>query len=188
MINLARKSGRPPLPRPPVVVEDAAVRIPLTQGFTTVVDAADWPRLEPYTWCIFNARTKWPYAVTGAPRGGRRILLHRFLLDAPAHLYVDHRDGDTLNNRRANLCLVTPAENHANQRHFGTSSRYRGVIWHRGKWRATLMARGRRIYLGRFANEVEAARAVDAALRAAWGPLARLNLSPLEDLVHDQLG
>jgi hypothetical protein len=171
----------------PIRIERDAVHVPLTQGFTTVVDLADWPRVAPYTWCVFNAHTKWPYAVTGS-RGCRtgRLFLHRLLLEAPSHLHVDHRDLDTLNNRRGNLRLVTPAENHANQRHFGTSSRFRGVIWHRGKWRATIMARGKHRYLGRFVDEVEAARAVDAALRAAWGEHARLNFA--RDLVHDQLG
>jgi HNH endonuclease len=177
MINLASKrNGRPPLPRLPVEREGDVVRIPLTQGFTTVVDWADWPRVAPYTWCVCNAQTKWPYAVTASPRG--RVLLHRLLLDAPSHLQVDHRDLDTLNNRRANLRLVTPQENHANQRHFGTSSRFRGVIWHRGKWRAVVVARGRRYYLGRFVHEDDAARAVDAVLRDAWGPHARLNFPP----------
>jgi hypothetical protein len=185
MINLARKRGRPPSPRPPVVYDGDVVRIPLTQGFTTVVDAADWPRVAPYTWCI-NGRTKWQYAVTGS-RTGHLLFLHRLLLNAPAHLQVDHHDLDTLNNRRTNLRLVTPAENHANQRHFGTSSRFRGVIWHRGKWRARIVACGQPFYLGRFADEEEAARAVDAALLRAWGPFARLNF-PRADLVHDQLG
>lgn len=186
MTNSVRKVGRPPLPRPPVEVLADGVRVPLTQGLTTVVDVDDWPRVAPYPWCVLNAQSKWRYAATGGPRGRAPILLHRLLLAAPPHLYVDHRDGDTLNNRRANLCLVTPAENHANQRHFGTSSRFRGVIRHRGKWRAVVVARGVWHYLGRFADEEEAAHAVDAALRAAWGDLARLNFPT--NLVHDQLG
>ncbi len=162
------------------------MRIPLTQGFSTIIDEADWPRVAGHTWCVFNARTKWPYAVT-ARRGGGRILLHRLLLDAPLGLHVDHRNLDTLDNRRRNLRLVTPAQNHANQRPFGVSSVYRGVVWHRGKWLARVRARGHHHYLGRFTLERDAALAVDRALRAAWGEHARLNF-PGADLVHDQLG
>lgn len=177
MTNLVRKAGRPPLPRPPVTFEGETVRIPLTQGFSTVVDATDWPRVESYTWCIFNAQTKWPYAVTARPGGHGRIMLHRLLLDAPAHLHVDHRDCNTLNNCRANLRLVTPTENKANQRAFaGSSSRFRGVFRHpNGRWRVVVMARGKRQYLGYFGNEIEAAHAADRVLWDAWGPLARLN-------------
>jgi len=177
--------GRPPLPRPPVEVLADGVRVPLTQGASTLIDERDWPRVAPLRWCLFRAGAHWPYAATGR-RGGGLVLLHRFLLDAPPHLHVDHKNGDTLDNRRPNLRLVSPAENHANQRHFGTSSRYRGVIWHRGKWRAVVVARGVRHYLGRFADEEAAARAVDASLRVAWGDHARLNFPP--NLVHDQLG
>jgi len=110
------------------------------------------------------------------------MMLHRFLLDAPPELHVDHKNLDTLDNRRHNLRLVTPAQNHANQRPFGTTSRFRGVSWHAGKWRAQMMFRGRLHYLGRYADELDAARAVDCALLKAWGAHARLNLC------HDQLG
>lgn len=186
MTNSAKRVGRPPSPRPPILSDGEVVHIPLTQGFTTVVDLADWPLVAFYTWCVFGARTKWPYAITALPGRRTRIMLHRLLLDAPPELHVDHCDLDTLNNRRANLRLVTPGENHANQRHWGTSSRYRGVIRHQGKWRAAVMVRGAHRYLGRFVHEVDAARAVDAALLEAWGAHARLNFP--HDLVHDQLG
>jgi len=107
------------------------------------------------------------------------------LLDAPPHLHVDHKNGDTLDNRRRNLRLVTPAENHANQRPFGSSSQYRGVTRHQGRWMARVTAAGRLYYLGSFVDEQDAARAVDRTLRAVWGEHARLNFP---DLVHDQLG
>jgi hypothetical protein len=158
----------------------------LTRGFVTLVDEADWPVVSAHTWCVFNANTKWPYAVSGSAGCHKgKLVLHRFLLDAPAVLYVDHVNGDTLDNRRQNLRLVTPSDNHANQRAFGVTSRYRGVTYHAGKWLARVRARGRELYLGRFVEEEDAARAVDTALRAVWGEHARLNFP---DLVHDQLG
>jgi len=177
MINLASKpSGRPPLPREPITTQQGVVRLPLTRGFVTLVDEADWPAVSEHTWCVFNARTKWPYAVSGSAgcRKGK-LVLHRFLLDAPPGLYVDHVNGDTLDNRRENLRLVTPSDNHANQRAFGVSSRYRGVTYHAGKWLARVRAHGSEHYLGRFVDEAEAARAVDRTLRAVWGEHARLN-------------
>jgi len=166
-------NGRPPLPRPPVEFLADGVRVPLTQGASTIIDAADWPRVAPFPWCLFRAGAHWPYAVTG--RRGGLVLLHRFLLEAPADLHVDHKNGDTLDNRRANLRLVTPRQNHANQRAFGRSSRYRGVTRHADKWLARVTAGGRLYYLGRFVDEQDAARAVDATLRAVWGEHARLN-------------
>jgi hypothetical protein len=152
------------------------MHVPLTAGFWTIVEESDWLRIAPHTWCVFNLHTKWPYAVSGS-RGcvNGRIILHRLLLDAPPELHVDHINLDTLDNRRSNLRLVTPAENHANQRPFGATSRFRGVRWHRGKWVGQVMFRGHLHYLGRFVDEEDAARAVDRALLEAWGAHARLN-------------
>lgn len=165
------------------------MHIPLTQGRIAVVDLADWPRVAPYTWCTFTADRKWIYAVTGSARcvNGRQFL-HRLLLDAPPELQVDHIDHDGLNNRRANLRLVTLHQNLANARPHGASSPYRGVTWDRYncQWMARVTVQGQTQYLGRFVHAAEAARAVDAALHAAWGPYACLNFPA--DLVHDQLG
>jgi hypothetical protein len=101
--------------------------------------------------------------------------MHRVILDAPRHLLVDHIDFDTLNNRRANLRLVTAAENTAHQQLQGGQSRFRGVRWFKGKWQAAIMVRGQWVYAGRFTDEEEAARAVDAALVKAWGHYATPN-------------
>jgi hypothetical protein len=59
----------------------------------------------------------------------------------------------------------------------GGASRYRGVSWHprQKKWHAELMVGGRLQPLGPFADEQEAARAYDTAVRRARGSSARLN-------------
>ena len=86
---------------------------------------------------------------------------------------VDHIDGNTLDNRRANLRIVTDAENAQNQGSRGGSSRYRGVTWDRsrGRWMASHMLNGRRTTIGRYATEDEAGRAA-AAWRAEHMPFS----------------
>ena len=64
--------------------------------------------------------------------------MHRMIMGLDVAL-VDHRDGNGLNNTRANLRLVTVRENNINAtKRRGCSSRYRGVDWCRGAraWRA----------------------------------------------------
>src|SRR5688572_1565148 len=49
------------------------------------------------------------YAV--AKLHGKTTYLHRLIMQAPAGMEVDHRDGNGLNNRRENLRLVTRTQN-----------------------------------------------------------------------------
>lgn len=59
----------------------------------------------------------------------------------------------------------------------GGSSRYRGVSWKKAieKWRAYINKDGRRLHLGYFSSEEDAAYAYDAAAVQIFGDFARLN-------------
>lgn len=46
---------------------------------------------------------------------GKKIYLHRFLMDSPEGLIVDHINHQTLDNRRENLRVVTHSENMKNR-------------------------------------------------------------------------
>lgn len=127
---------------------DSTVHIPLadTDLFATI-DAADAALVEPYAW-----RIQWrPDGSPGAVRacGSAYIALHRLLLDPPKGLVVDHRDGDVLNNTRANLRVCTNAENSRNSKlRAHSSSGLRNVQWRdkgggRMSWRATVIAHGK---------------------------------------------
>src|SRR5215475_684153 len=175
--------GRVPLPRPAVTCHDGLVRIPLTGGFATLINEADWPLVDPYTWRTLRQGTRYPCAKTWVREGAirRAIFMHRLILNAPPDLQVDHKNHDTLDNRRSNLRLVTPGQNQANQRALGGTSRFRGVRWFKNRWQAAVMLRGHVHYLGRFVDEEEAARAVDRTLRAVWSEHARLNFPDVGD-------
>lgn len=99
------------------------VQFPLSNGFYTVIDAEDLARISMYHWHAryckpsrYAARTT-SHSVGGVRTSVEAIYLHRFLLDAPKGMQVDHRDGDTLNNCKSNLELVTSAENLARRRY-----------------------------------------------------------------------
>jgi hypothetical protein len=103
-------------------------------------------------------------------------------MNAPDNLLVDHRNGNSLDNRRDNLRLATNSQNQYNKRKKpNTSSRFLGVAFHKKnrKWTAYLQASGKRIYLGSFNSEIEAARVRDAAAKKHRGEFARLNFPNL---------
>jgi hypothetical protein len=93
---------------------------------------------------------------------------------------IDHKDGDTLNNRWDNLREATFQENSRNtSSHKDSSSKYLGVHYekHTKKWRAAGRAKGKRVCLGRYTSEVDAAKAYDNFARDFYGDFANLNFT-----------
>ena len=156
----------------------ATRRIPLKQrgqiAAYALIDAEDYDALARWSWALNDKG----YAQRSTTVRGKRInhRMHREILGLVAGdgLEVDHINGDPLDNRRANLRIVTHAENHQNRHTTWGSSRFRGVSWcaAKGKWRAEGRINGRGYHLGYFAGEKEAA-AVAAAWRAEHMPFAR---------------
>ncbi len=150
-----------------------------------MVDDEDFAELSKYTWCATNKRGKW-YAVRGRRKsempGTVLISMHRQLFGSPAGLDIDHRDGDGLNNQRANLRVCTHADNqrsHKKHQNYGgrsTSSKFKGV-WKNpnGRFHAGIVNQRKRMHLGCFANEEDAARAYDAKARELFGAFAKCN-------------
>lgn len=102
-----------------------------------------------------------------------RFFMHTLIMGCPpAGKRITHRNGQGLDNHRANLRFATQSELLAMRRPTGsatgTASKYKGVCWdtYRNRW--MVQFRGKKI--GRFTDEIEAAKAFDAAARAYWGP------------------
>ncbi len=90
---------------------------------------------------------------------------------------VDHRDGDTFNNRWNNLREATRSQQKMNRRKPGpSSSGIKGVFLDKrdGRWYARITVNYWRIHLGRFKSKEEAARAYAAAAEQHYGEFACL--------------
>src|SRR5665213_4162813 len=86
--------------------------------------------------------------------------MHRTILDAPKGIFVDHIDGNGLNNQRSNLRLCTRAQNSFNRgRMKNNKSGFKGVRKFRKGWRAEICSGGKRFHLGLFLSKEEAYRA-----------------------------
>src|ERR1019366_9207564 len=140
--------------------------ITLTKGFVALVDDED------YEWL---SQWKWQYGEHG-PRAFRHdrsthntnLSMHRVIMNAPVGIELDHINRIGLDNRRSNLRLATRRQNSANQskKKNATASKYKGVGLHQGKyWYASVRISGKRIHLGHFPTELEAAHAYDDAAR-----------------------
>lgn len=134
----------------------------------TLIDTADLPKLQEINckWCAFIANDD-IYVCAQVRLGKRKYdfkLLHRFLMNAEKGYEVDHRNHNTLDNRRSsNLRLTTHNQNQQNRMpdgNLGSKSKYRGVGWDEKnqKWRAYYCVNGKTKFLGRFESEEEAAK------------------------------
>lgn len=88
---------------------------------------------------------------------GRMVLVHREILglERGDGRIGDHLNGDKLDNRRANLRVVTPGESSANVRGRAGSG-FRGVYPNRKRWAAAAKQHGRKIHLGTYDTPEEA--------------------------------
>lgn len=152
----------------------------LTRGLFARIDDIDWDLVKDRTWFAV-VTSKGTYAETWLPATmttpKRTVRMHTLIMGARG---VDHRDGDGLNNTRANLRFATNQQNARNRRVDGKNNTtgYKGVIRRTdrpGKFRARIVINGRARYLGDFNDPVRAARANDDAARAHFGEFARLN-------------
>jgi hypothetical protein len=134
------------------------------------VDVADLERvLAAGFWRVVNVDSKTPRLYAYCHINLRVVYLHRFVMDAPADLMVDHRNHDGLDDRRSNLTVCTHAQNMLNRKGAAANSKsgFRGVDWyaHRGKWRARVRTKGKSGLIGYFKTPEAANEAVQARLR-----------------------
>lgn len=148
------------------------VLMPLTRGKWALIDAADWPLVRPHKWCAQHISGQW-YATAWIE--GKRWLMHRLLLNEPQGLYVDHIDGDGLNNARSNLRPATNAQNQVNRRgpNRGSTTGILGVSKAPyGRYQVHISAGGKPKYVGTFRTAEEALAARIEAERIHYGEFA----------------
>jgi hypothetical protein len=104
--------------------------------------------------------------------------MHRAVMNAPVGLWVDHINGNRLDNRKENLRLVTPEQNNWNHPGFASrrASKYKGVKkYGKNRWEVNINHRGIAHRFGPFTRETDAARAYNEAARSFFGEYAFQN-------------
>ena len=154
--------------------------ITLSKGLESIVDDEDFEWVSKHKWSASKSDHSFYAMRAQGPRGNQKFFyLHRVIIGAEKGQLVDHIDRNTLNNSRSNLRLVSVRQNAMNTgSHRNSISQFKGV-WPNAKagkpWAAGISLAGKRIHLGHYATEMEAAQAYDAAARRESGQFANLN-------------
>jgi hypothetical protein len=151
-------------------------------GRVTLVSDEDYELVASYRWLVKKNKNDIFYAYfhcRDAEGKDRQQFMHALITGWEI---ADHIDHDGLNNQRSNLRDGSGGGNQRNTRktRAATTSAYKGVYWNseKRKWHARIYIDGHKADLGRYASEVRAARAYDAAASGAWGEFAYLNFPP----------
>jgi hypothetical protein len=151
--------------------------IPLTQGKFALIDDEDFWDIIKYHWSAVEDKTRdvW-YAVRQYNK--KSVYMHRHILGITNKLKTDHIDGNGLNNQKYNIRACTDSQNQMNvNKRIENSSKYKGVSYHKkwNKWVANIRIHGKRIYLGGFISEIEAAQIYNQKALELFGNFAKIN-------------
>lgn len=162
--------------------------IPLTMGQVAIVDADDFERLNRFNWfAIWSKYTKSFYARRKENR--KSLSMHQEIIECPKGQVVDHKNHNTLDNRKENLRPATRSQNNCNRAHQSSNrSGYVGVNWYPkyNKWVARVVQNGRRVLVGYFASIEDAVAARDRAATEYYGEFAFVN-NPTSDTSRNDL-
>jgi len=148
-------------------------------SYTVIVDEADLAAVQgagPW-FALDQGNRVYVYRKVGDGKRRRLEYLHRFLTNAPKGLFVDHKSGATLDNRRCNLRIANPSENRFN---VGKTRRnrsgFKGVSYdpQTGLWKAQIKAYGTQYYLGAYDSPEAAHEAYVDGAEALHGSFARV--------------
>lgn len=147
------------------------------EGKFALVDDEDFPFLSRFVWVLAKSN-KYKYYVRSFVEG-KYVFMHRLLANPPSTLKVDHIDGNTLNNTKENLRVCSQQQNCMNRvTQLSCSSKYKGVYWQKStsKWVAQIGFNKKRITVGLFTLEKDAAIAYNSKAIELLGEFANLNI------------
>lgn len=94
-------------------------QIALTQDYFALIDDDDYETVSLFNWCAVRCGNKGTHVYARTRFDGSKIVMHRFILrkelaDHPDAI-VDHKNRNTLDNRRDNLRLTDSSGNNLNK-------------------------------------------------------------------------
>jgi hypothetical protein len=158
--------------------------IPLTQNLQASISPEDYRHLMQWSWHAAKKGKKtigyFAERVAGGKGGRKKInmqqeVARRMGLEIPAGHIVDHINGDTLDNRRENLRLITDSQNQCSRRNRARCDVVRGVCYNEANktHKAAIWKQGHIVWQKHFPTLKEAADEVELVREGTHGDFAR---------------
>jgi hypothetical protein len=142
--------------------------IKLTKGAFAAVDNGDFEWLNQYKWFYSKCAKR----AVGPHGKQKQICMHNVIMNPPKGMFVDHMNGDRLDNTKENLRLCTNEENQRNRKvPKNNTTGYKGVTSFRGLWRVIIQ----RNFIGYYKNKEEAVKVYNNEAKKRFGSFAKLN-------------
>lgn len=145
-----------------------------------IIDRSEVEIIKKYYW---NRSTG--YAYSNKQENKKRIMMHRLIMNDPKGKYIDHINGDKLDNRKENLRICTNSQNLMNRgKSFNNKSGYKGVSKRSDYgYRAEIRLEGKKYYAGSAKTPEEAARMYDKKCIELHGEFAVTNFKKSDYLL-----
>lgn len=142
----------------------------------TIIDLEDLERLIDlkYRWCArYEECIRGYYALCNIyPNGIHTVIaMHQFILNYFGGDDIDHKNNDSLDNRKSNLRIISHKDNSKNRKgkNINNTTGYRNVSFYKGKYIVQLQVEGKNKLLGSFDNAIEAGEFSEKMRREYYG-------------------
>ena len=158
--------------------------------YVALIDDEDYERLNKHKWyihtpykrnncdLIYCIRSEKKMSEPGIDKT-TTIMLHREILNIDdKNIFIDHIDRNGLNCQKNNLRISTRSQNQGNRKsNYNSTSNYKGVSYSTNykKYISVITENKKRYHLGRFENEIDAAKAYDRKAIELFGEFAKPN-------------
>ena len=135
----------------------------------TLIDLDDIDNIIPYRWHLDDSN--------GYIANNTIGYLHRYIMNFPKGMIVDHINRNKLDNRKCNLRVCSKQQNNINKsKQSNNTSGYTGVYWNkrRCKWVAQIKVNSKKIHLGYFENKEDAIESRKKAEEKYFGEYKRI--------------
>lgn len=120
------------------------------------VSECDFKLVNKYEWIVFNNKSRNTNYVYMKQRG-KLIALHRFIMNPPDDMVVDHIDRNGLNNTRDNLRICSPSSNSLNiKRSNINDDKIRGIFKTKIGWRVLIVYKNEYHYFDSYKTKMDA--------------------------------